>query len=186
MTQSQRRLAEFSELGVHKLPPYAVRLPDLRELVFSRVPIRAVTEAMQKDERRDAFVRGAMHEYALARARIHHAREPLEILRLRRVELHRDVDVSHALRGDQFAFVRESVVGRGQREVDDDVEARLAQRGEIVRLRHAARGQPVINAQEIADVIQPCRMYRKLYRDTRRKRWNPTAVVQASGRGRPA
>ena len=74
--------------------------------------------------------------------------------RLRRVELHRDVDVSHALRGNQFAFVREGVVGRGQRKVDDDVEARLSQRGEIVRLRHAARGQPVINAQEIADVVQ--------------------------------
>ena len=27
-------------------------------------------------------------------------------------------------------------------------------RDEIVRLRHAARGRPVINAQEIADVVQ--------------------------------
>lgn len=34
------------------------------------------------------------------------------------------------------------------------LEARLSQRGEIVRLRHAARGQPVFNAQEIANVVQ--------------------------------
>src|SRR5580765_3093965 len=95
-----------------------------------------------------------MHEYLLASAHIHPAREPLEVRRLRRIELHRDVDVGHALRGNQFAFVREGVVGHWQREVDDDVEAGLSQRGEIVRPRHAARGQPVINAEEIADVVQ--------------------------------
>jgi hypothetical protein len=111
-------------------------------------------QPMQKDERRNAHVRGAMHEHALTCAGIHHARESLEVRRLRRVELHRDVELGHALRGNQLAFVREGVVGRGQREVDDDVEARLSQRGEIVRLRHAARGQPVINAQKIADVGQ--------------------------------
>ena len=95
-----------------------------------------------------------MHENFLPPAYSHHFREPLEVRSLRRIEIHGNVDVGHALRGNQFAFVRESVVGCGQREINDDIEARLSHRGEIVRLRHAARGQPVINAQEIADVGQ--------------------------------
>lgn len=154
LAESQRRLARRRELSVHKLPPHSVRLPDSLEIIFRRGSVHAVKQPMQEDERRNPQVRGAMHEYLLPRARIHHPREPVEIRRLRRVELHRDVDVGQALCGNQFAFVREGVVGRGQREVDDDFEARLSQRGEIVRLRHAARGQPVINAQEIAEVGQ--------------------------------
>src|SRR5207247_6902856 len=53
-------------------------------------------------------------------AGVEYAREPVEVRQLRRVKLHRDVDVGHALRVNQVAFGREGIVGRGQREVDDD------------------------------------------------------------------
>ena len=138
---------------VQELTPYTIRVPDLFEITFGRGAICTVAQAMQKHERRDAFVRRAMYEHALVCARVEHAREPVKVRRLRRVELHRDVDISHALRGDQFAFVGEGVVRRGQREVNDNVEARLPQRGKIACLRHAARGQAIINAQEVADVV---------------------------------
>lgn len=62
------------------------------------------------------------------------------------IEFHGNVDLGHALRGNQFAFGRDSVVGHGQCKIDYNIEARLSHRSEIFRLRHAARGQPIIYA----------------------------------------
>ncbi len=64
-----------------------------------------------------------------------------------------DADRSQPAR-DQIAFVRHGVIRCGHREIDDDFKACLSQRGKITRLRHAARGQPVINVKKIAEVVQ--------------------------------
>src|SRR5206468_3525481 len=84
--------------------------------------------------------------------------------RLWRLEVHQDVDVGHALRGDQIAFVRHGIVG-----------AHLSQRGEILQLRHAARGQPIVNAQEIADVFERVHCEKKSRSDVK-----PLTMAQPS------
>ena len=82
--------------------------------------------AVEKEEGGDAHVGGAVDKDGAILEGVHHAAEGLEIPRGGGLEVHRDVNVGHAEAGDEAAFVGERVVGCGQGEVDDGLEAGVA------------------------------------------------------------
>lgn len=83
---------------------------------------------------------------------VHHATEGPKILRGRRLEIYRDVNVRHAKAGDDAAFVREGIVGGGERKVDNGFKTGYANLAKLFLCRLAGSGQFRAEGTEVVNV----------------------------------
>ena len=96
---------------------------------------------VKEHERRNALIGSAMDKHAPTVESIHDSAKRAEILGSRSFEIHRNMQVRHAEAGDDTPLVSKSVIGCREREVDDRLKTRLANRPKLMLVRLANGSQ---------------------------------------------
>ena len=150
---------------VDKLAPNAIGVPGAFHVVLCCFPRHFTAQnAAQEHKGRDAHVCRAMNENTLALHCIHDSGKAREILRLRRLKVHRNMDVSHSSAGHEVSFILHRPIGCRHGQVDHYIETGLANDAKIFGARHAAGCQSVIQLKKVADPDQVIHISRKAER----------------------
>ena len=137
------------KLALDQAAPDFIRLPDGMEVSLG-VGAGGVLaqDTVKKHESGDALVGGAMNEDPAVGERVHDAAKGAEILGSGRLEIHGDMDVSHAEAGNDTSLVGESVVRGWEGEIDDRFKAGFADDAKLVLGGLAGGAQSVTKGVE--------------------------------------
>ena len=143
-------MAVLFELALDELFPDLIGLPNSIKITFCVSLFQILAkDTIEKNKGRNALVGGAVNQDPLAFQSVHGATKQVEIMSLRRLEIHGEMQVGHAQSSDEGAFIGQCIVRGRKRQIDYGLITGCPNRCKLGGRWLARRANLVIDAAEL-------------------------------------